>query len=68
MMLDYVLMEIKIKYICDMKVIRGLNEGMSDHMIVLCKMRMNGVWKKGKVKNTNKERIKVEDNRGDKRV
>jgi len=42
-----------ISYVYDTKVIRRLSGGVSDHMIILCKMRLNCVWKKRKVKNIN---------------
>jgi len=49
-----------IRHICDTKVIRELSAGIFDYINVLCKMKLNGVRKKRKVKRTSRKKTKVE--------
>jgi len=44
-MIDYMMVrKDMLRDVCDVRSIRGLGGGLSDHMIVLCKLRLSGVW------------------------
>ena len=49
-----------LKYLCDVKVVRGLSGDLSDHLIVLCKIRLIGTWMERKERNRKGERIRSE--------
>ena len=37
-----------LQYVQDVKVVKGMGQGLSDHHIVLCKIRLVGAWIKSK--------------------
>ena len=44
-MVDLVLMERDLlRYVQDVKVVRRMGQGLSDHHVVLCKVRLVGAW------------------------
>jgi len=60
-MIDYVMVRKEmLRDVCDVLSVRGLGGGLSDHMIVLCKMRMKGVWLKQQRRTNDAVRIKSE--------
>ena len=60
-MIDLVLFKRNmLKDVCDVKCIRGLSGGLSDHMIVLCKLRVIGTWMRRQEKASEGKRIRSE--------
>ena len=51
--------------VVDVKAIRGLNGGLSDHMIVLCKLKLVGEWIKRHDVEPKGRRIRSEKMIGD---
>ena len=49
-----------LRDIVDVKALRGLNGGVSDHMIVLCKLKLIGAWVKKRELDCNVGRIRSE--------
>ena len=44
-MIDLVLVKKdKLYYVQDLRVVRGMGCGLSDHYVVLCKVRLVGAW------------------------
>ena len=44
-MIDMVLVKKDmLRYVHDMRVVRGMERGLSDHHVVLCKVRLVGAW------------------------
>ena len=33
-----------LQYVQDVRVVRGMEQGLSDHHVVLCKVRLVGAW------------------------
>src|SRR5678815_16083 len=69
-MIDSVLVKKEmLKYVFDVKSVRGLGMGLSDHYFVLCKIKLVGAWMEGKVirKEVGKiksEKLSEQDNKG----
>jgi hypothetical protein len=60
-MIDLVLVKKDmLKYVMDVKSVRGLRMGISDHYIVLCKIKFVGAWMGRKVRRVEKGRIRSE--------
>jgi hypothetical protein len=60
-MIDLVLVKKEmLRYVLDVKSIRGLGMGISDHYVVLCKIRLVGVWMERKMDRKKVGRIKSE--------
>ena len=49
-----------LKFVMDVKAVRGLGMGISDHYIVLCKIVFVGAWMERKEKRTEMGRIRSE--------
>ena len=60
-MIDFVLVKKEmLKYVMDVKVVRGLSMDISDHIVVLCKIKLVGVWLEKKEVRKVVGRIKCE--------
>ena len=59
-MIDLVLVKEILKYVLDVKSVRGLGMGLSDHYVVLCKIKLVEAWMKRKVIRKEVGRIKSE--------
>ena len=60
-LIDLVLVKKEMqKYVLDVKAVRGLGMGISDHYIVLCKIRLVGTWMEKKEIRKGVGRIKSE--------
>src|SRR5678815_5157894 len=49
-----------LKYVLDVKSVRGLGMGLSDHYVVLCKIKLVGAWTERKVIQKEVGKIKSE--------
>ena len=43
-MIDLMLVKDMLQYVQDVRVVRGMGIGLSNHYIVLCKVRLVGAW------------------------
>ena len=60
-MIDLVLVKKDmLRYVQDMRAVRGMGHGLSDHCIVLCKVRLVGVWIKRREVVVGAKRIRSE--------
>src|SRR5678816_1653157 len=59
-MIDFVLVKKMLKYVLDVKSVRGLGLGLSDHYVVLCKIKLVGAWMERKVIRKEVGKIKSE--------
>src|SRR5678815_1288391 len=60
-MIDFVLVKKEMfKYVLDVKSVRGLGMGLSDHYVVLCKIKLVGAWMERKVMRKEVGKIKSE--------
>ena len=60
-MIDFVLVKKEmLKYVMDVRVVRGLSMDISDHIVVLCKIKLVGVWLEKKEVRKVVGRIKCE--------
>ena len=60
-MIDYVLVRKELlKWVFDVRAAIGLSGGISDHVMVLCRVKFENVWWKPRVKENSESRIKVE--------
>jgi hypothetical protein len=49
-----------LKYVMDVRAVRGLGMGISDHHVVLCKIKLVGAWMERKVSGMEVGRIRSE--------
>src|SRR5678815_5964693 len=59
-MIDFVLVKKMLKHVLDVKSVRGLGIGLSDHYVVLCKIKLVGAWMERKVIRKEVGRINSE--------
>src|SRR5678815_4748263 len=59
-MIDFVLVKKMLKHVLDVKSVRGLGIGLSDHYVVLCKIKLVGAWMERKVIRMEVGKIKSE--------
>ena len=61
-MIDLVLVKRNmLQYLQDLRAVRGMGHGLSDHHVVLCKVRLVGAWikKRGVVVGARRIRSKI---------
>ena len=59
--IDLVLVERdKLQYVQDVRVVRGMEQGLSDHHVILCKLRLVGSWIKRREVVVGARRIRME--------
>ena len=59
-MIDLVLVKRILRYVQDVRVVRGMGRGLSDHYAVLCKVRLVGAWIKMREVVVGARRIRSE--------
>ena len=60
-MIDLVLVKRDMmRYVQDMRVVKGIGRGLSDHYVVLCKVRLVGAWIKKREVVVGARRIRTE--------
>ena len=65
-MIDLVLMKRDmLRYVQDVRVVKGMGRGLSDHHVVLCKIRLVGTWIKRREVVVGARRIRSEKLRED---
>ena len=54
-----------LRYVQDVRAVRGMERGLSDHHVVLCKLRLVGTWSKRREVMVGERKIRSEKLRQD---